>query len=66
MYDTDSGIGLVDMLTAGTGGTVSLDLQIGIRDLDIFVFDIREDDDRRGRGVDSALCFRCAPDSNLK
>ena len=42
--DTDRRGGLVDMLTAGSAGTVSIDTQIFIPDLDIDVFlNIRHD-----------------------
>ena len=57
MQDTDRGVGLVDVLTAGAGGTVRGDFEIRFVDLDLdAVIKLGHDFDGSKRGLSSAGC----------
>ena len=58
MGNADRALGLIDVLTAGTGGTVGVDLQIiGVKP-EVYLLDLRQDGDRRGRSVYPAAGLR--------
>ena len=57
MRDPHGAFGLVDVLAAGAGGTVTVDAQIALVDLDIDFLGFRQHGDGHGRGVDAALAF---------
>ena len=52
MFHADRGIGLVDVLAAGTGRTHRIDFQIFVSDLDLdLVVEFRQDFHRGKRGM---------------
>ena len=55
---TNGGGGLVDVLTAGTGGTVDLHFDVRRIDLHVHLFHLGQDCHRGGGGVDTAAGFR--------
>ena len=58
MGNADRALGFIDMLTAGTGGTVGIDLEvIGVK-LEVDLLDLGQDGDRCGRGVYPAAGLR--------
>ena len=58
MCNADRALGLIDVLTAGTGGTVGVDFEvIGIK-LEIDLLDLGQDSDRRSRSVYPAAGLR--------
>ena len=52
--DTDGRLGLVDVLAAGTAGTVGVDLQVGRVDLDVNFFGLGQNGNGRSRSLDAA------------
>ena len=58
MGNADRALGFIDMLTAGTGGTVGIDLEvIGVK-LKVDLLDLWQYGDRCGRGVYPAAGLR--------
>ena len=56
--NADRALGLVDVLTAGTGGTVGIDLEVVGVELKVDLLDFGQDGNRRGRGVYPAAGLR--------
>ena len=58
MRNAYGGIGLVDVLAAGTGGAISIDAQVGGVDVDVLqLIGFRHHGDGACRGVNAALGF---------
>ena len=57
MGDSDSGLGLIDVLTACTARTIGVDLQILRIDFDLYIVHLRQYRYGNGRGVDTTLGF---------
>src|SRR5207247_10388237 len=56
--DPDGGVGRVDTLAAGAGGTVDVDLEVLLVDPDLDLTGLGEHGDRHRRGVDPARRLR--------
>ena len=55
MGDAHGGVGSVDALTAGAGGAVGVDAQVGLVDLNIDLIGLGQHGHRRGRRLDATL-----------